>query len=309
MTDIKTIAVLGAGNLGAQIAFRTAYYGFPTLSYDINEQALEGARSRFKMIAENYVRDLDDATDDKVQAAQANITQTLSLQEVGEKADLVIEAVPERLDIKQSTYSKLAEYLKPEALVVSNSSTLLPSDMAKYTGRPEKFMNYHFANGIHKNNVVELMPHPGTADETYKAIEDLAPKMGMVPILLHKEQPGYVINTLLVPWLKAGQELWVKGIAPIDVIDSTAAAITRSEGGQFAPFRLLDYVGFGVVYALHSGTDNPIENEFARRLKADFIDKGLLGVETRHGFYLYDENGEPTGLSDEAKKAYPDFEG
>ncbi|MDD7384547.1 MAG: 3-hydroxyacyl-CoA dehydrogenase [Actinomycetaceae bacterium] len=308
MASISTVAVLGAGNLGAQVAFRTAYFGFDTVSYDINEQALESARSRFQLIADNYRRDVEDVTEEKISAALGRITQTTSFQEVGEKADLVIEAVPERLDIKQSTYSELAKYLKPEALVVSNSSTLLPSDMAKYTGRPEKFMSYHFANGIHKNNIVELMPHPGTADETYKAIEDFAPKMGMVPILLHKEQPGYIINSLLVPWLKAAQELWVKGIAPVEVIDKTAMAITRSEGGKFAPFREMDLVGFTLFAGAYANSENPIEREFARRIKEDFIDKGFVGLETRHGFYTYDEDGNVLGLSEEAKKVYPDFE-
>lgn len=307
MTEIKSVAVLGAGNLGAQIAFRAAYFGYPTISYDINDEALEAAAKRFENIGKNYLRDLEDATEEKVQAALDNLTQTTDMAEVGKNSDFVIEAVPERLDIKQDTYSKLADHLKENAIIVSNSSSLLPSDMAEYTGRADKFMAFHFANGIHLLNIVEMMPHAGTSDETYKAVEEFAPKMGMKPIKLYKEQPGYVINTLLIPWLEAGAELWVKGVAPIAVIDGAAGPLTHSEDHQFAPFRLYDKVGFGVAYAILSQKDDPVFKEFARRLKEDFIDKGLLGLETHHGFYLYDENGKVTGLSDEAKKEYPEI--
>lgn len=309
MTEIKKVTVLGAGNLGAQIAFRTAFFGFDTVSYDISEAALEGARGRFDAIAANYVRDLGDVTEEHTAVARKHLTQSCDLAEAIADADLVIEAVPEMLSLKQETYSKMADHLKESAIVVSNSSTLLPSDMAEFTGRPEKFMSYHFANGIHKMNIVELMPHPGTAEETYDSVLAFAPKMGMVPIQLRKEQPGYIINSLLVPWLQSGAQLWVKGIADIATIDGTAAGITRSENQTFAPFRLYDTVGFGVAYALGSQSENPVQREFARRLKEDFIDRGYLGVETRRGFYIYDENLNPTGLSDEAKKVYPEFEG
>lgn len=304
MTNIKKVAVLGAGNLGAQIAFRVAFHGIETVSYDINEEALEGARGRFEAIAKNYLRDLDDVTEEQTKAAIANISQSTDLADAVKDVDLVIEAVPEVLKIKQDTYATLAESLKPEALVVSNSSTLLPSDMAPFTGRPEKFMSYHFANGIHRLNIVELMPHPGTADETYQTILEFAPEMGMVPIQLKKEQSGYIINSLLVPWLHSAAGLWVRGIADIKTIDGTAAAITMSDGAQFAPFRLYDLVGFGVAYAIASQSEDPDQQEFARRLKDDFIDKGYLGIETGRGFYIYDENGQPTGLSEEAQKVY-----
>lgn len=304
MTNIKKVAVLGAGNLGAQIAFRVAFHGIDTVSYDINEEALEGARGRFAAIAQNYVRDLDEVTEEQTKAAISHITQSTDLAAAVKDVDLVIEAVPEVLKIKQDTYAKLADSLKPEAIVVSNSSTLLPSDMAPFTGRPEKFMSYHFANNIHRRNIVELMPHPGTADETYETILEFAPEMGMVPIQLRKEQPGYIINSLLVPWLHAAASLWVNGIADIETIDKTAAAITLSKNAQFAPFRVYDTVGFGVAYAIASNSEDPDQQAFTRRLKEDFIDKGFLGVETRHGFYLYDEDGKPTGLSDEAKRIY-----
>ena len=307
--NIRKVTVLGAGNLGAQIAFRVAYHGFDTTSYDISDEALQGARGRFESIADNYAKDLPGVSKEDARKAFDHLTQTSDLAEAVKDADLIIEAVPEHLALKQETYSKIKDLLKPDAIVVSNSSTLLPSDMAEYTGRPEKFMSYHFANAIHVMNIVETMPHPGTSAETREAVIAFAPQMGMVPVILEKEQPGYVINSLLVPWLVNGAELWVKGVATIESIDGVAAVITQSNNASFAPFRMFDFVGFGVAQALFSQSPDPVAQEFASRLKEDFIDKGKLGVETREGFYHYDEQGNATGLTDAAKAAYPDFEG
>lgn len=307
--NIRKVAVLGAGNLGAQIAFRVAYHGIDTTSYDISDEALKGAHKRFESIAKNYAKDLPDVSEEDARKAFDHLTQTSDLEEAVKDADLIIEAVPENLALKQETYSKIKDHLKPDTIVVSNSSTLLPSDMAEYTGRPEKFMAYHFANGIHLMNIVETMPHPGTSAETREAVIEFAPRMGMVPVILEKEQPGYIINTLFVPWLANGAELWVKGVATVESIDDVAAVITQSKNASFAPFRMFDFVGFGVAYALLSQSADPVLREFARRLKEDFIDKGKLGIETREGFYHYDDQGNPTGLTDAAKAEYPDFEG
>ena len=298
---INNVTVLGAGNLGAQIAFRAAYFGKNVTSYDINEEALAAAKGRFEMIAENYKRDVE-ATDEQVAAAFEHLTQSSDLLAAVADADLVIEAIPEVLELKRKTFTQIKDVLKPEAILVSNSSTLPPSVMVEFTGRPEKFMNFHFANDIHVMNIVEVMPHKGTSKETYDAVAGFAPEMGMRPILLKKEQPGYIINTLLVPWLEAGAELWVKGIADVATIDGTAAGITNSP--RFAPFRTYDIVGAGVAYAVSSMNPDPVMQEFARRLKEDFIDKGKLGVETKEGFYVYGDDGEVLGLSEQAKHEY-----
>lgn len=307
MSTFTNVTVLGAGNLGAQIAFRAAFYGFNVTSYDINDEALEAARGRFDQIAQNYVRDLDDVSVEQTDKAKENLHQTSSLEDAVKDADLVIEAIPEKLSLKQETYGKLKDFLKPDTIVVSNSSTLLPSQMAEFTGRPDKFMNFHLANNVHLINPVELMGHEGTSEQTYEKVRDFAPKMGLDPIEVKKEQPGYVVNSLLIPWLNAGLDLWVRGVADVPTIDKTAYKITNSRGEVFNPFRLLDLVGFGVAYALNSESDDPVKREVARRLKEDFMDKGHLGLETRHGFYLYDENGQPTGYSEEALKEYPEF--
>ncbi|MDY6050351.1 MAG: 3-hydroxyacyl-CoA dehydrogenase [Corynebacterium sp.] len=299
-SSFNTVTVLGAGNLGTQIAFRVAYFGYTVISYDIDDAALAAAAGRFDAIAERYAAEVDGATPEKLAAARANITQTADLVAAVATTDLVIEAVPENLELKKSIYAKIGAAAPAHTVFLTNSSSLPPSAMAESTGRPDKFMAFHFANGIHRISVVEVMPTPSTAQETYDAVAEFAPTMGMHPILLHKEQPGYIINTLLIPWLDAAAHLWVKGVADVATVDSTAAMVTGSP--QFSPFRVYDTVGFGVAYAISSQSPDPVIQKFAAILKERFIDQGKVGVETHEGFYHYGADGQPTGLTEAAKK-------
>ncbi|AWB84748.1 3-hydroxyacyl-CoA dehydrogenase [Corynebacterium liangguodongii] len=306
MTDVKNVSVLGAGNLGAQIAYRLAFYGFNTTSYDINDDAIEAAKGRLETIAGKYVRDLDDVSEDKAKATAAAVKLTTSLEEAAKDADIIIEAVPENLEIKRETYSKLAEFLPAHTIVLTNTSTLLPSSFKDSTGRPEKFLAYHFANDIHIANIVEVMPTDDTDPAVVDQIVEFAPEMGMQPIRLNREQPKYIINSLYSTWVDQARDLWVRGVADIETIDKVAAMIAGSS--QLSPFLAQDRTGFGVVYGItknRAETGDPLAAEFNRRLKEDFMDKGHIGKESGEGFYVYDENGNPTGLSEAAKKNYP----
>jgi 3-hydroxybutyryl-CoA dehydrogenase len=142
------------------------------------------------------------------------------------KADLVIEAVPERIDIKREVYRKITAVAWPETIFATNSSTLLPSALAEATGRPDRFAALHFANEIWRHNVAEVMGHTGTSPEVIATVTQFATDIGMVPVVLHKEQRGYVLNSLLVPLLGAAATLLGKGIA---------ARATSTGHGRSAP--------------------------------------------------------------------------
>ncbi|GAE48099.1 3-hydroxybutyryl-CoA dehydrogenase [Mesobacillus boroniphilus JCM 21738] len=125
-------------------------------------------------------------------------------------------------------------------MFATNTSTLLPSQFADATGRPEKFLALHFANEIWKNNTAEVMMHPGTDKEVFNDLLEFAKAIGMVALPLYKEQPGYILNSLLVPFLEAGQMLLMKEVADPETIDKTWMIATGAPKG---PFAILDIVG------------------------------------------------------------------
>ena len=306
MTDSKKISVLGAGNLGAQIAYRAAFFGHTVTAYDISDDAIEAAKKRVAKVADNYVRDLDDVSEDKAQAALENLSYTTSLEEAAQDADYIIEAVPENLDIKKDTYTKLAEFLPEKTVLLTNTSTLLPSDFKDSTGRTDKFLAYHFANNIHIANVVEVMPTADTDEKVVDQVVEFAKTMGMEPLRLNREHAKYIINSFYSTWVDQARDMWVLGVTDIATLDKVGSLIAGSK--QLAPFLAQDNTGLNVAYEItknRAATGDPLAVEFSRRLKEDFIDKGNIGKESGEGFYVYDENGNPTGLSEAAKKQYP----
>lgn len=215
----------------------------------------------------------------------ARIRTSSDLADAVRDADIIIEAVPERLDIKQQTWEQVAAVAPEKTVFCTNSSTLLPSDIAPFTGRPEKFLALHFANEVWAKNTGEVMGHPGTDPEVFEQVAQFAEEIGMVPIRIHKEQPGYVLNSLLVPFLNAGAALFVKGVASPEDIDRTWKIATGSPTG---PFEIYDVVGMTTPYNLGKDSADPVQREFAEILKRDYIDKGYLGKGSGRGFYTYE---------------------
>lgn len=284
MTTIQNVTVLGVGVLGSQIAFQSAYHGKTVVAYDLSQEAVDGLRERWDYLKPLYLRDLDDATPEKLDAAVGRITGTTDLAAAVADADLVIESVPEVLEIKRETWQKVSEAAPQKTIFTTNSSTLLPSAMADATDRPEKFLALHFANEIWRNNVGEVMGHEGTDQRWFEAVADFAEEIGMVPVRVKKEQPGYVLNSLLVPFLNAAADLLVRGVADVEDIDLTWRTST---GAPLGPFQIYDVIGMTTPYHLARSRDDESSQKFAKLLKEEYIDKGKLGVSTGEGFYRY----------------------
>src|SRR5690606_14588376 len=167
--NYKNITVAGSGVLGSQIAYQTAFKGFDVSVYDINDEALGKAKERISKLKEYYKADLN-ASDADLDAAFERISYYSDLAKAVQKADLVIEAIPEVVSIKTAFYEKLGEVAPSKTIFATNSSTLLPSQFADATGRPEKFLALHFANEIWKNNTAEVMKHPGTDEAVFNDV-------------------------------------------------------------------------------------------------------------------------------------------
>ena len=310
--SIKKVVVAGGGVLGSQIALQTAYCGFDVTIWLRSEGSIERAKpklERFKNIyietleamktdPSEYCRGLAAKTDlsegeldelkQKAQDAYDSLTLTTSYEEAAKDADLIIEAIAENPEQKIAFYTELAKYMEEKTILVTNSSTLLPSMFAEHTGRPEKYLSLHFANTIWKNNTAEVMGHPGTEQEYYDEVVKFAEDINMIPLQLKKEQPGYILNSLLVPFLSAAEALLANDVADHETIDKTWILATGAPAG---PFHILDIVGLTTAYniiIMNPKAQDPetTPGKIAKMLK-EKIDAGETGINAGKGFYEY----------------------
>lgn len=286
MTDIKNVTVLGTGVLGSQIAYQTAFSGLNVVAYDISDEVLTQSKERFTKLVQAYTEQVDGAADGGAKDALERITFSADLQAAVGQADLVIEAIPEDLSLKNKVYAQLGEFAPAHTIFATNSSTLLPSDMKDATGRPEQFLALHFANQIWIHNTAEVMGTAQTSPEVYQTVVAFAEQIGMVPIQLKKEKAGYITDSLLKPFLIAGLGLLVDGYAEADDIDRTWRLATGAPRG---PLEVIDAVGLMTPYNV-AKQGGPDVQRLADFLKENYIDKGKLGVATGEGIYKYPRN-------------------
>ncbi len=282
--DIKNVTVVGAGVLGSQIAFQAAFFGFKVTLYDINDEAVKAGQEKLQKLVPIYA---DYFNNEKLAQETLNkIKITSDLEASLKDSDLMIEAIPELFNIKVDFYKSVANLAPEKTIFATNSSTMMPSQFREYTGREEKFLALHFANEVWKNNTGEVMGHDRTHEQYVQDVLTFAAEIGMIPIHVKKEQPGYVLNSLLVPLLQAAEQLYAHGIADIETIDRTWMAAT---GAPLGPFAILDVVGLNTAYniATASASANPAMHAVAEMLKKDYVDKGNLGTSTGEGFYKY----------------------
>ena len=310
--EFKNVTVAGGGVLGSQIAFQTAYCGFNVKIWLRSEESIARCQPKLDRLKAIYLGILEAMKTDpsayarglskkyplsakeieecknKVGEAYKNIVLTSSYEEAAKDADLVIEAIAESIEEKKEFYTELAKYLPEKTVLVTNSSTLLPSTFASFTGRPEKFLALHFANNIYKSNTAEVMGHAGTEQKYYDAVVSFAEEINMVPLKVLKEQPGYILNSMLVPFLTAAESLLALGVADFETIDKTWKLGT---GSPYGPFQILDIVGLTTAYNIvilnpAAKDPNSVQGKIARTLK-EKIDQGKTGVNAGEGFYKY----------------------
>ncbi len=316
----RKVTVLGGGVLGTQIGLMCAYYGYDTTFWlrsegsigrtqpkierytnmmleDLRQaSALVGSPMGRFLYPKGLIKDWDNATADSLAElyakGEANLKNCIHIEldkaAAVKDAYIVIESMSEDPQAKTEVYKQFRDLLDPETILVTNSSTLLPSMFAEFTGRPEKYLSLHFANTIWKNNTAEVMGHPGTGQAAYDEVVRFADSIGMVPLQLHKEQPGYILNSMLVPFLSSAQALWANGVAEPETIDLTWRLATGAPKG---PFEILDIVGLETAYNINqmkpaAQQEGTLENRMGKLLK-EKIDRGETGINAGRGFYDY----------------------
>ena len=233
------------------------------------------------------MKDMDKTAEDYENAMDNIVEVSNDLPSMVSDADLVIEAVSESVEIKKAFFEELNEALPDHTIVASNSSTFMPSQLVKFTNYPERFLHMHYANHIWLHNVTEIVGTPETSKDVIDAVVKFTRSIDMVPIVLKKENPGYVMNALLIPLLNAAQSLWARGVADPHTIDKDWML---SNGSPMGPFMILDVVGLRTAYEIvenqYQKTKDPLAKKIGDNLKA-MIDEGHTGVESGQGFYHY----------------------
>jgi 3-hydroxybutyryl-CoA dehydrogenase len=228
------------------------------------------------------------ATRKQIDETFARLTYTTDLPLAVRDADLISESVPESLAIKESFWREASSHAPARTVFTTNTSTLAPSELVRFVARPQMFLALHFAIGVWDSNIGEVMGHPGTAPAVFDRVLAFAEEIGLVPIPIRKEQNGYIINSLLVPWCTAALDLLVRGVSDVQSIDRTWMITLQSGMG---PFGMMDRMGLGVVHhvakLISETTSNNQALESARYIDEQFIQQGHLGVASGQGFYHY----------------------
>ncbi len=308
---MKKIVVAGGGVLGSQIAFQAAYCGFDVTIWLRSEESITRTRPKINALQQAYIGTIEgmeknparwamgiadvqgfdkNACIEKVKAAYAGLKLETDMKKAVADADIVIESVAENVDVKVAFYKNLAPLLPEKTILLTNSSTLLPSQFAEYTGRPERYLALHFANQIWFNNMAEVMGHAGTDAASFDATMEFAKQIRMEPIPVRKEKSGYLLNSLLVPFLFSALDLMATEVAEPADIDK---AWRMGFGSPLGPFQIMDIVGLTTVYNIVSMYVDIPENIAPFHYKAicsmvkGYIEQGKLGVAAGEGFYKY----------------------
>ena len=278
---IKKVCVLGAGTLGTRVALQSALSGYEVSVYDINLKALKNA----KEVMENIVKKLAKASgleSDSGLMAIEKITFTKDPKVAVNEADIINESVLEEIGVKNEVWKLFGEIAPEKTIFTTNTSYLLPSMFAEVSGRPAKFCALHF-HDVFTAKVVDIMPHPGTDPALIPLLMDFGRSLEQVPVLVKKENNGYIFNTMLMSFIGAAGKLLVNDIASIEDIDKSWMVNFAMPKG---PFGILDTIGLETAWHVTKNQPDKASQAFAALLKT-YVDAGKLGEKSGEGFYKY----------------------
>jgi 3-hydroxybutyryl-CoA dehydrogenase len=273
--------------MGQQIGFQCAGHGFDVVLYDVVPAALESAQQRLAAYAEGLIADGVIGADVR-DAALARISMTTEPSVAAADADLLSEAVPEDPELKGRVLAEFDVLCPQWTIFATNTSTLLPSQFAKATGRPDRVIALHFHLPVWVSNLADVMPHEGTSREVTDLVLKFARQIGQVPIELRKEHNGYVFNAMFSAVNREAIAMAEQGVASIEDIDRAWMHVTKS---PYGPFGALDAVGLETAWQITDYWARRLASDVQLRRNADFlksyVDRGDVGVKSGQGFYSY----------------------
>ena len=285
--EIRHIAVIGAGLMGHGIAQEFASAGYNVRMHDVTDERLETARiqieSNLSLLAKNTI-----IQKESIQPTLKRIQTHTELHTVTENADVVIEAVPENLALKQQIFEKLDSICPPHTILASNTTALMPSQIGVKAKRKDKILNTHYFNPPYLIPLVELIRSPNTSDETVTATFDLLTAIGKTPAIIEKEVLGFVGPRLQAALIREAFAIVEQGIASAETVD----LIVRNSFGRrlsvAGPFEIFELAGWDLVLAAFEELYKDLNSSFnINPLLLQMVESGKLGVKSKEGFYSW----------------------
>lgn len=283
MTEIKTIGVIGAGQMGNGIAHVFAQSGYQVHMQDVSEAfAAKGVAT----IDKNLQRGVDKGkmTAEEKAAVLSRIHTTTKLEDLA-ACDIVIEAATEKWEVKKQIFETLDKLLRPGAILASNTSSISITKLAALTKRPEAFIGMHFMNPVPVMQLIEVIRGLATNDATFEAVMELSKKLGKTPIPCN-DFPGFVSNRVLLPMINEAIYALYEGVASVESIDGI---MKLGMNHPMGPLTLADFIGLDtclfILNVLHEGLGDPKYRPCPLLIK--YVDAGWLGKKSGRGFYDY----------------------
>ncbi len=281
--DIKTVGVVGAGQMGNGIAHVFALAGYEVILNDIDRAAIDDA---LKLIDANLKRQVsrDRITEETAKAAMDRISTTMTLTDLG-KTDLIIEAATERESVKSAIFEDLVPHLGPDTILTSNTSSISITRLASRTDRPEKFMGFHFMNPVPVMQLVELIRGIATDEKTYNAMKAVVDRLGKTSATA-EDFPAFIVNRILMPMINEAVYTLYEGVGSVQSIDQAMKLGTNHPMG---PLELADFIGLDTCLAIMNVLHDGLADTKYRPcpLLTKYVEAGWLGRKTDRGFYDY----------------------
>lgn len=271
--------------MGTQIAEVCARVGYETYVYDISEEALKRLHGAVEKSLRKYQVERGKMKEEEVPKVLEMIKAVGSLEEAAGEADFVIEAVFERLDVKQEVFRKLDEVCKPEAILGTNTSTLSITAIASATKSPHRVVGTHFLNPAQLTRAIELCRGLLTSDEAFNVTVEFCKRLGK-EVIVSGETPGFIINRLWLIALNEAIRLYAEGVASREEIDKAARI---GLAWPLGPFEAMDRYGLDIIHDALMGIYEQLQDPryYPHPLLKRMVSAGLLGVKTKRGWYSY----------------------
>lgn len=281
--DIKSVGIVGAGQMGNGIANVFALAGFDVILTDISEDALNKAVALIDKNLERQVQ-REKLTPGAKAAAMARIRTTTRLADVG-PTDLIIEAATEREMVKQAIFEDLLPHLLPHTILTSNTSSISITRLASRTDRPERFMGFHFMNPVPVMQLVELIRGIATDDATYQTMLAVVEKLGKTAASA-EDFPAFIVNRILMPMINEAVYTLYEGVGSVKSIDES---LKLGANHPMGPLELADFIGLDTCLAIMNVLHEGLADTKYRPcpLLTKYVEAGWLGRKTERGFYDY----------------------